>query len=300
MFHYYIIGIIFILGLIIGSFINAVIHRLYSRESIAFQKKISKTKKDKTKNILLLARSSCPICKHQLKWYDLIPVISFILLKAKCRYCHKSISFQYPLVEIGAGLLFVLSFHYLIDSILWIDYPLLAAVLLLLYFIIIACLIIIAVYDIKHLLIPQKPLLIAIISALLINIILDIKIFQAITFNWQSILVTGFLAALLLSSFFCLIFIASKGKWIGFGDVKLAILLGLLIGITQNIIFIIFVLFSASLIGSIVSIVLIISKKKSLKSPIPFAPFLILTTLIVLFWKNDIIYLYNSLLQALF
>jgi prepilin signal peptidase PulO-like enzyme (type II secretory pathway) len=163
--------------------------------------------------------------------------------------------------------------------------------LLLLYFIVIACLIIIAVYDIKHLLIPPKPLLIAILSALLINIILDSKIFGVINLTWQSVVVTGFLSAILLSGFFALIFIASKGKWIGCGDVKLAILLGFLIGTTQNIFFTAFILFLGSLIGSIIGISLIISKKKSVKTPIPFAPFLILATLIALFWKNDIIYL---------
>ncbi len=286
--------IIFILGLTIGSFLNTVIYRLHSEESV-----VAKKTKKKNKTKIILARSSCPLCKHQLKWYDLIPVISFILLKTKCRYCHKKISIQYPLVEVGTGLLFVLTFYYLINFNLLNNYPLFALMLLLLYFIIIACLIIITVYDIKHLLIAPKPLLVAILSALLINIMLDIKLFNAITFNWQSVLVTGFVSALLLSGLFCFFFIVSKGKWIGFGDVKLAILLGLLAGITQNILFIFFVLFIASFIGSIVSICLIIFKKKSLKSPVPFAPFLILGSIVVLFWKNDIIYLYDYLLYIL-
>jgi len=85
---------IFFFGLIIGSFLNCLIWRLHKAETV-------------------LGRSYCPHCQHQLAWYDNVPVLSFVLLLGRCRYCHKKISIQYPLVELVTGVLFVLAFSLL-------------------------------------------------------------------------------------------------------------------------------------------------------------------------------------------
>ena len=91
----YIYITIFIFGTLIGSFLNCLIYRLENKKGF------------------VLGRSICPKCKHKLAWYDLIPIFSFILLKAKCRYCKKAISWQYPVIEITAGLLFIFLFYHL-------------------------------------------------------------------------------------------------------------------------------------------------------------------------------------------
>ena len=120
--------IVFIFGLIVGSFLNCVVYRLEQDSSF------------------LGGRSFCPLCKHKLSWRDLIPVFSFLILKGKCRYCQQKISWQYPLVELVTGFLFFLVFHYTRYDIPYIVYGL----------IITAFLIIIFVYDLKHYLIPDK------------------------------------------------------------------------------------------------------------------------------------------------
>ena len=134
---------IFILGLSIGSFLNAVIYRLQANKS-------------------LLTCSRCPRCQKELGWHDLVPLISFIFLKGKCRYCQKSISWQYPLVELVTGLLFV----FIVYSFSPItSYQLLISIV---YYLLIACLlVVIFVYDLKHYLIPDKVIYPAIVTVLL-------------------------------------------------------------------------------------------------------------------------------------
>ena len=94
--------IIFLIGLAVGSFLNALIYRLSKDESVL---------SSKNSKLFGFARSYCPKCKHKLRWYDLIPVLSFIVLKGKCRYCHQKISWQYPLVELTTGILFLSIFN---------------------------------------------------------------------------------------------------------------------------------------------------------------------------------------------
>jgi len=119
--------IIFIFGACIGSFLNCLIYRLDSKQSF------------------LKGRSFCPHCKHQLGFFDLIPILSFIIVKGKCRYCQKKISWQYPLVEIFTGLIFLLlvTCH-------------LSLVTLIYYIVVSSLLIVIFVYDLKHYIIPDK------------------------------------------------------------------------------------------------------------------------------------------------
>ena len=127
---------IFLFGLTIGSFLNCVIYRLEKSESF------------------LKGRSYCPNCKHILGWQDLIPVFSFLILKGKCRYCQQKISWQYPLVELFTGLIFLFVFYILHST----------------FYILISCfLIVIFVYDLKYSLIPDKIIYPAIILSLIFN-----------------------------------------------------------------------------------------------------------------------------------
>jgi prepilin signal peptidase PulO-like enzyme (type II secretory pathway) len=246
---------IFLFGLEVGSFLNCVIYRLQTGESF------------------LKGRSYCPHCKHILSWQDLIPIFSFLILKGKCRYCSKKISLQYPLVEFFTAILFVLIFN--------------AAALNLrtIYYLIIGCfLIVIFVYDLKHYLIPDKIIYPAIALALIFN-------FQFLISKQLLIFKYAILSAVLASAFFLSIFLISRGRWLGFGDVKLAFLMGLFLGFPKILV----ALFFSYLIGAIIGIGLILAKKKNLKSEVPFGPFLVIGTFISLFWGNILIDWYWSL-----
>lgn len=282
---------IFLFGLAVGSFLNVVIYRLRTQENA------------------LKGRSCCPYCHHQLAWFDLIPVVSFLLLGGKCRYCKKNISRQYPIVETATGLLFLLIFlasrdMAQPDNLQLIDFLFLLAI---------SCLLlVIFVYDLKHYIIPNEIVYPAIGIAFAWRIFEVFPIFRLLatrageTKNWASLavqalgeggafgfpnpLVNGAVAALIASGFFLLLFLASRGKWIGFGDVKLGIFMGLFLGFPN-----IFVaLFFAFLIGAIIGVILMGARKKGLQSEIPFGPFLILGVLIAYLAGEEIAQWYFS------
>ncbi len=234
------IVVVFLFGLIIGSFLNCLIYRLENKRGF------------------LKGRSFCPFCQHRLGWGDLIPILSFFLLRGRCRYCQQKISWQYPLVELFCGLLFALCFL--------LDLP---------YFLffIISCLIVVFVYDLKHYLIPDKIIYPAIILTAVFNYA-----------NWPS--------AALTASFFLIIILVSRGKWMGVGDVKLGFLMGLLLGWPAVSV----ALFLAFMSGAIIGIGLIAKHKKTLKSEVPFGPFLVFGALVALFWGEIIINWYLGLL----
>ena len=261
---------VFVFGLCVGSFLNCVIYRTElqagmpagpSRKAVSF----------------LRGKSFCPRCKHTLKWIDLIPVLSFLFLKGKCRYCKKKISIQYPLVEISTGIIFILIFNFSAQGGPASGWQFLNLVF---WFYVASVLIIIFVYDLKHYIIPDKVLFPAIIIAFLYRLFGNFY------------LITNFLIAVVIASgFFLIIFLVSKGKWMGFGDVKLAILMGLLLGISS----VLAALFVAFFFGAIISIILIILNKKKLKSEIPFGPFLIIGTFLAMFWGQQLVLWYLNM-----
>ena len=249
---------VFLLGLCVGSFLNCVIYRLEQKKKIT-------------------GRSYCPKCKKQLKWQDLFPVFSFLFLGGKCRYCNRKISLQYPLVEVAAGILFVL-----ILSSGDVGLPAGSPTSFLnsaFLFYIASALIIIFVYDLKHYLIPDKVLFPA-IGITAIYRILDFG--NLMNYFWAVIIGAGFFLA---------IFLISKGRWMGFGDVKLAVLMGLLLGAPNILV----ALFIAFFFGAIIGLILIIFKGKNLKSEIPFGPFLIVGTFLAMLWGEQIINWYTNL-----
>lgn len=259
---------IFIFGLIVGSFLNCVIYRL------------------ETKKSFLKGRSFCPHCKHTLAWLDLIPLFSFIFLRGHCRYCKKSISWQYPIVEFITGLLFLLIVNFQFSIFNEIPIFNFQNLIGLFFMLSIACFfIIIFVYDLKHFIILDKVLIPAIVLATFYRIIESI-------INNQLSIINYLCAAFGAAGFFLLIYLISKGKWIGFADVKLGILLGLVLG-WPNIALSLFLSF---FIGGIIGVGLIIFLGKKLKSEIPFAPFLITGTLLALFWGQGLINWYLSLI----
>ncbi len=247
---------LFFFGLIVGSFLNSIIYRLSIEESFLFK------------------RSYCPRCKHILNWQDLFPVFSFLILRGKCRYCHQKISWQYPLVEILTGLIFLLIFN-LQSSIYNLPF--------LIFNLIISCfLIVIFVYDLKHYIIPDKVVYPAIAISFLYRII----------FNFQFQISNYLYSALGAAAFFLIIVLISQGKWMGVGDIKLAFLMGLILGWPNILV----ALFLAFLIGAIIGLMLIAFGKKKLKSEVPFAPFLVTGTFLALFLGERIINFYFKFL----
>lgn len=238
---------VFLLGLIVGSFLNCFIYRTETGQSF------------------LKGRSFCPKCKHKLGVSDLFPVFSFLLLGGRCRYCKKKISWQYPLVELATGLLFLCLFIF--------DFSFL-------YFLIAPVLVVVFVYDLKHYLIPEKAVYLAVAVA-----------FLHIIFYLRPDFLNYLFAASGAGAFFFFIVLISKGRWMGMGDISLAFLMGLVLGWPDILV----ALFLAFFMGAIIGVGLILASKKSLKSEVPFGPFLVLGTFIAIFYSQQIINWYLSL-----
>ncbi len=242
----FLIVVAFILGTIIGSFLNVLILRWNTGESIAVD------------------RSRCFSCGRTLRWYELIPVFSFLIQGGRCRTCASRISWQYPLVEMGTGVLFAL--------VAWLFPPLSLVAILAdaLYLAIISTLMVISVYDLRHKIIPD---LLAYFFAFL-SIVLILLQASVGVFSWWSIAAGPLLALPLF-----LLWLISGGRWMGLGDSKLMLGIGWFLGLNAGGA----ALVLAFWIGAIVGIVLIAAKHLRLKSEVPFAPFLIIGALLVFF-----------------
>ena len=259
-----------VLGLISGSFAGALVWRLRARQLAEDKIAGEKVDEHEVKRLRGLAvgtirsdRSRCLECHHQLAWYDLVPLLSWVSLGGKCRYCKKSIGLLEPLLELGLAAFFVLSYM------VWL--PQLTSVAMVIAF---ACwllvgvgLAVLAVYDSKWFLLPNKvvfPLIgIAAVGAL-VQIAVAPAVIPAV---WSLV---G--ACVILSGIYLALYIVSKGKWIGFGDVKLGLVLALSLGTWQRA----FVcLFLANVLGCAVMIPFMMRGKVSRKTQIPFGPFLI-------------------------
>jgi prepilin signal peptidase PulO-like enzyme (type II secretory pathway) len=259
-------SVIFFFGLALGSFLNCVIYRLETNQSF------------------LKGRSFCPRCGHTLNWKDLIPVFSFLILRGRCRYCQERISLQYPLVEISTGAIFLLIFNFQLQP--YGESPLGPAIF---NYIIAPFLILIFVYDLKHYIIPDKIIYPTII------ITIFYQLFGIWNFgNWNLFGIWDLGFGILPSLFFLAIILFSRGRWMGLGDFKLAILMGLILGWPE----ILAALFLAFFIGAIIGVGLILAGKKTMKSEVPFGPFLVTGTLVTLFWGESIIRWYLQLMTV--
>ncbi len=240
---------IFFLGCIVGSFLNVVIDRLPKGQSIAYPP------------------SHCPHCRHRLAFYDLIPLFSFFYLRGKCRYCKKKISWYYPLIEVTTGALFVL--------VSLVAEP--GAYVIYLLFII-SSLIIVFFTDLKYGIIPFK---IVILSLAVITI----------WYFFLSFIDSGYILNYLFSGagvfiVFFLLFLVTRGRGIGFGDVVFSLLMGYVLGFPK----IVLGVYIAFLTGAFISLILVAAKRRKFKGGIiPFGPFLVTGTVVSLFWGQVII-----------
>ena len=241
----------FILGLFVGSFLNVLADRLPKDESV------------------LKGRSHCDKCKKTLQWYDLIPLLSFVSLKGKCRYCQTRLSPYYPTVELTTGIIFVLTAFFILNgSQFLINSQLL--INLIYYLFIVSSLIVIFFADLKYGIIPDKVIFPSIVVSFIYLLLIHNSLFLIHLF-----------AALGASLFFLLLFLITKGKGMGFGDVKLAFLMGLILGFPGIVV----ALYVAFLTGAIVGCILIICHQKRIfGTTIPFGPFLVTGTLLAIFF----------------
>ncbi len=243
--------LVFVLGACIGSFLNVVILRTHAGKSLG-------------------GRSECPHCKHELATFDLIPILSYLLLlSGKCRYCGHKLSPQYPLVEFLTAAAFVIVFLSQYPNYL-IGFNLLG---LLFSFFVSSVLIVITVTDIRWGIIPDKIILPASLVALFYQVLIFLinTRYEILNTAMRDFGLT-ILTTALLGGFFLALILITKGKGMGGGDLKLAIFIGLALGFPSAVIGILL----GFLTGAIGSVMLLLLGKKGLKSSIAFGPFLAL------------------------
>ncbi len=244
-----------VLGLLVGSFLNVVIVRLHAGKQF------------------VKGRSECPRCKHPLASGELVPLISWVMQRGRCRHCKKPISVQYPLVELVTAALFVVSylqlelntFSNLIFFGIWLY--------------ILSSMVILAVYDIRWYLLPDKVLLPLIVPAV------AMAITHAVMAQSVQPLIGSVAAAVLFGGFFYSLAAVSGGKWMGGGDIKLAFVMGLLLGLQNTALAMLIAFNTAAVIG----LLLIWFKVKKRTEHIPFGPFLIAGTVVAYLYGAEII-----------
>jgi len=280
------IVIIFAFGISFGSFLNVIIERI-------------------PRGLTLGGRSHCPTCLHELGIGDLVPLISFLLLRSKCHYCEGSISWQYPAVEFFTGLLFVLIFF---------SFPLPYSIIYIIFFSVLLALFVI---DLKFGVVPTNIVYPSIIFALLVRMIMPLWESLALYLRLASdnssfgryLIKSGFfsthlglqlqliiltvLGALAIAFFFYLLVVLTKKRGMGEGDVLYALLVALVAGFPNM--FVVIVL--TFLIGAVVSLILVSSKRKKFGQTVPLGPFLSFSAFIGVFWGNYLVDLYLNLLK---
>ncbi len=250
--YYYILYFIF--GLIIGSFLNCLIWRLHTGES-------------------MLGRSHCVKCGAKIKWYDNIPLFSYLFLLGRCRNCKEKISIQYPIVELLTGFLFVVAFYLNFSN----GYN---SLYIAKYLFVISVAIIIFIYDLRWYLVLDSVLLPSIVIVFIVNLVLGISLLN--------IIISGSIGA----GFFLLQFLISRGKWVGGGDIRIGGFIGVVFGNWQ---YLLLTLILAYFSGAIIGVFLIFLKKKQFGSKLPFGIFLSTAMIVVLFYGKEILNWYLNI-----
>lgn len=252
-------------GLIVGSYLNVLILRLHTGQSTS-------------------GRSGCMSCATQLKWYELLPVVSFMVLRGRCRTCGSALLQQYWLVELGTAILFALVWIQQWD---WWTTLLTLALM--------CTLVVIATYDMRHTIIPNGAVYAAGALAIMMHIpqLYSLAFSESAMYLGSVVIATAVTAAPLL-----ILWGISRGSWMGFGDVKLAAVFGIFLGMYDGLM----ALMLGFIVGACIGLILLglqrvvristlswLHHRLTIKSEIPFAPFLIVGFLLVLFWDVDFI-----------
>ncbi|MBY7143863.1 prepilin peptidase [Virgibacillus sp. NKC19-3] len=238
------IVLFFLFGLIFGSFFNVLGLRIPKNQTF------------------IMDRSICPGCRHILSWYELIPVISYVIQLGKCRHCRGEITPIYPIMEITTGFLFMYSY-----MMIGLQLELITALLL------VSMLIIILVSDIKYMLIPNKILL------FFLPLIILMRIIQPLD-PWWSALAGGLLGFIIIA----LIILVSRGG-MGAGDMKLFGLLGIILGIEK----VLLAFFLSCIIGAVIGVILLLFKIIDRKQQVPFGPYIVVAAFLTYFHGDSLL-----------
>jgi prepilin signal peptidase PulO-like enzyme (type II secretory pathway) len=261
--------VLIVLGLCFGSFIGALVWRLHTGKNFVSD------------------RSQCEACGHTLAAIDLVPVLSWLFLRGKCRYCRAKISWQNPLLEVGVAALFVVSYlcwpitlNGLASFAIWASFFIWLAYLV--------GLVALFVYDARWMLLPDSVVVI-LVGLGLVDVLLRLSINHSLTF-------VGFiqhviLGAAALGGFYWLLYTISKGKWVGYGDVKLGVFMGLVLGWPGALA----TLFLANIIGFLFVVPGLLMGKLNRQSRVPFGPFMIIAFIIIGLFGQSIINWYLAL-----
>ncbi len=247
---------IFIIGLFVGSFLNVLASRLPRGESVLWD------------------RSHCDFCKKTLRWFELIPLFSYIVQGGRCRRCHKKLSIQYPLMELVTGVSFV---------ILFVVFSSVSLPILLSYYFLYCSLLVIFISDLETQIIPDSMIVMGLVAVMAL---------RWLEFSSWALLIPYVISSIGAYVFFYCLWRGTKGRGMGFGDVKFAFLMGLFLGYPGIII----AMYIAFLTGAIVGVILMIRGKSGLKSKIAFGPFLILGTVAVWFFATEFVKIWRMFL----
>lgn len=271
-----------LLGLCMGSFIGAQIWRIRARQLITDKHNHEPVDSKELSRLKSLATtrqredySRCLSCGQRLRWYDLIPIISWLSTRGECRYCHHKIGAFEPLMEVTTTLFFVASY------LLW-PWPLVSGgqiILFIIWLIALSMMIALAAYDIRWQLLPDVinvPLIVVALIFIIVRIMIVGDVSLASTFGSISI----------LAGLYGTLYLVSKGAWIGFGDVKLGISLGLLLADWQLAFA---ALFFANLIGCFIVLPGLLRRNLTRESKIAFGPLLIAGMLVAWWWGSELI-----------
>jgi len=239
---------VILIGLIIGSFLNCLIWRLYKDES-------------------LTGRSYCPKCRKTIAWYDNIPLLSFVALGGRCRHCHKSIAWRYPLVELAAAVLFLLTF---LKDAASPDF----ALLLTRDWLIVAALIVIFVYDATWQIVPMLFIWPMTAAIFILNLLLGVPLLTLLLFGAVG------------AAFFLVQYVLTRRRGVGEGDIWLGLMFGLTFPSGLLLLILLVVSYGA---GTLASLILMASGRKGWKEKIALGPFLAFGAIITLIWGEVII-----------
>ncbi len=215
-------------------------------------------------NKSLMGRSHCDHCKKTLEWFELFPILSYIFLKGECRSCHTKLSIEHPFVEIGTGLLYVGT---------WL---MVSPESLVLYWGIVSCAWVIVLSDLRYKLISDYMQIALFLFILFQKILEKASIFS---------LLGDFLSGIFVLLPIGLIYVITNERAMGLGDVILAGIMGFSLGIAKGLLGI----YISFLVGAIVGVFLLISRKKGMKSAVPFGPFLIIGMVVAGVWGDSLI-----------
>ena len=282
---------LFVFGTAFGSFIKVIADR-YDLDKFILKKST------------LGGRSGCPACGHKLDWFELVPLLSFIFLRGRCRICQNKIGLSYPLVELISGLIFVFvplgisySFPFINSSIFYFLFSIF-------YVIVFLSLLLLSLIDIRLKIIPDETNIFLIVLGIAIVFFTPSGVATAnhsftgayaLLFGFQNNLLLNRLIGLLFGiGFYGILILITRGRGMGLGDLKFSAALGVVFGWPD----IIFITFFSFLIGSIFSLPSLIFRKRGLKSFLPFGPFIALSALAVFFFGEKLLKLYFDLFRG--